>query len=79
MDVEKLLGIKLKWYQRLYLNTLSRIDYTNRNTSKTGLNFMYMVENLKKKAKTEEEKIMYEQIQKEWAEFNRDLTLSYWQ
>lgn len=40
---------------------------------------MIMLEKLKKKTKSEEEKQYYEHMQKEWTTFNKELTLGYWQ
>lgn len=88
------MGIPLKWYQKLYLNILWKLydnefisywlTFPNKNlligrgTSKTGLNFAIMLEKLKYQAKTPEEKLYYEQIQKEWGELCKEITLRYW-
>ncbi|MDD4779140.1 MAG: hypothetical protein PHT02_00855 [Tissierellia bacterium] len=88
------MGIPLKWYQKLYLCLLDKLysnefisyclTFPNRNlligrgTSKTGLEFARMLERLKNKAKTPEEKAYYEQLQKEWGETCKGITLGYW-
>jgi hypothetical protein len=73
--------VKLRWYQKLWLfivrKTGLHLSYT-RGTSKTGLEMMVMFERLKQKAKTNEEKQMLEQMQKEFGETMHDLTMSFW-
>lgn len=73
----------LKWWQRLYLKfyryfypIYSSLHY--RENFKTGLYFAYYLEKLKRKAKTDEERQLYELLQKEWGEFCTGLTLGYW-
>lgn len=79
VDVEKILGIKLPLYQKLYLELMSKNPMVIfRRSSKTGLNFMLLLEKLKQSAETEEERLFFQQMQNEWAEFNVDLNLSYW-
>lgn len=79
MDIEKMLGIKLPWYQNLYIEIISKNLFINtRRNSKTGVSFMLLLEGLKQSARTEEEKLFYQQVQEEWSQFNIDLTLSYW-
>lgn len=88
------MGIPLKWYQKLYIYILDKLynnefisyylTFPNRNflmgrgTTKTGIYFARMLETLKQKAKTPEEKLYYEQLQKEWGEFCKGITLGYW-
>ena len=78
-DYLNYVGIKLKWWQKLYLlllpcNYACFYKYSN----KTGLHFMLMLDKLKRKAKTDEERKYYEQIQKEWGAFCTGLNLGYW-
>jgi hypothetical protein len=47
IDIENILGIKLKWYQKVYLAALSSKYIIPRGTSKTGMNFIILLEKLK--------------------------------
>jgi hypothetical protein len=71
----------LTWWQKLYLRFnpfLIYHSFFHRGTSNTGLSFIHLLERLKKSAKTNEEKQMYELMKKEWSEFNKSLVLGYW-
>ena len=71
----------LTWWQRLYIRFYPLFIYSNffhRETSKTGLDFINQLEKLKRKAKTPEEKQYYEQLQKEWGNIQKSITLGYW-
>lgn len=71
-------NIKLKWYQKIQI-ILTNKPYINcRNIGKMEINFLYMLEKLKRKTKNEEEKLYYESMQKEYSDICSNLKLGFW-
>jgi hypothetical protein len=50
----------------------------SRGSGKTGIEFMHFLQYLKETSKSEDDKKYFEQMQKEWSDFNVELTLGYW-
>jgi hypothetical protein len=74
-------GNNLSWWQQLYIRFCPSFicsNFLHRGTSKSGLEFINLLEKLKKKAKTLEEREYYEQMQKEWGNIQKSITLGYW-
>lgn len=81
MKYDELLDIKLRWYQKLWVFIIRKtgigLPY-GRGTAKTGLQMMTMFERLKRKAKTNEERRVWEEMQKQYGEAMHNLTMSFW-